>query len=196
MQPADRQILQIKKQHLQLKLNVKQWLNEFVEDALEVLEEFRSKNLHYQITGLKLHEPPLQTEIQNQLSDAPYADWQLNRTPFNPPDSLLQIEKIFRKFPSQTAFHYLPDLPEFTPEQPANALQEMIARFNLVNEELTLHYLRYAPLIQILLHDFAKANPEETTNPWHGDLLILPKSEAWLIVFNLEEKWFFTRLEE
>jgi len=157
-----------------------------IEPSLEILEELKQKeslaNTLFMIIPQQEWLPTLQTLFQQE----PYAKFDLSsiKTKLNVP----LLEQLFEKYPSENSFRYVPDFPQLNDEL---GFKEIVQRFNLANETVYLYYLRYAFVFQISVSSLMKAEAEILFNLFHGDVVIFPENQDWLLAYSLEEEWRF-----
>ena len=64
---------------------------------------------------------------------------------------------------------------------------------NLYNEKAFIYFFNYLPIIESNIKDLLTLDLSEIFTFYHGDALIYPKDLDWLIVYGLEDEWFYTK---
>lgn len=192
MDEAQKTSLDAKKAIIKAKLKVKETIQLFIKNWLEVYDIILSNQIPHQLHYLA---SITQEELPFWLAELPLEP--LKKYQFSEKQLLVNLnlsvkKQLFKAYPNTYPLRYMPALPTLADEiidNPSANLSKALNQLNINNnEEVYLLYLYYQPVLKINLSDLT-ANAHLLLDFPFEDIVITPLNFSWMIFKSMEDEW-------
>lgn len=187
MESSKRKALESRRESLQIKLQVREWVSQQFRPFCEILEELDDNAIDYNIHQL-VNIPPIWERLLKDELTALSSDV-CRKSSFSFCENNPLISRLLEVFPSSNPFRYVPDLSRFEP----GTLIEIREDLQIADQTVFLFYFNYGAVLTLRLFDLLNAENDTLFNVEHGDAVIFPVDYSWLIAFSIEEEWYAGR---
>lgn len=194
MPPEKDKRLHNKRDELQLRIRLGEFINAYILPFAAILEELIQLKINFEVVESRCIPLEFHEHLAEPLQKEPLSVHALANLPFNSADP--KIDSLMEQFPSVLSLRYQPDLPVFDidPSNDDFALKQLIQKMRLNDTEVFLCYLNMPFVIKTNLTELAERANDEIFNTWQGDAVIFPNNSNWLIAYSLEEEWRYSTL--
>lgn len=193
MTPEQQSTLNEKRKLLQQQLQFKEFFSQYIAPFSEVLESLNLLKINYQVVLARCIPKEYQHLLIEQFNVGEFKKYNLSEIEITSEDEIL--ERLFKIFPNKHALRYLPDFESIKIDFdcPKTILNNIIHSEHLTEQQVYLCYLGFGFVLQIDFQDLSDKVSDDIFNTWHGDTVIFPKNQEWLIAYSLENEWRFGR---
>lgn len=193
MTPEQQSTLNEKRKLLQQQLQFKEFFSQYIAPFSEVLESLNLLKINYQVVLARCIPKEYQHLLIEQFNGGEFKKYNLSEIEITSEDEIL--ERLFKIFPNKHALRYLPDFESIKIDfdYPKTILNNIIHSEHLTEQQVYLCYLGFGFVLQIDFQDLSDKVSDDIFNTWHGDTVIFPKNQEWLIAYSLENEWRFGR---
>lgn len=193
MTPEQQSTLNEKRKLLQQQLQFKEFFSQYIAPFSEVLESLNLLKINYQVVLARCIPKEYQHLLIEQFNVGEFKKYNLSEIEITSEDEIL--ERLFKIFPNKHALRYLPDFESIKIDfdHPKTILNNIIHSEHLTEQQVYLCYLGFGFVLQIDFQDLSDKVSDDIFNTWHGDTVIFPKNQEWLIAYSLENEWRFGR---
>lgn len=193
MTPEQQSTLNEKRKLLQQQLQFKEFFSQYIAPFSEVLESLNLLKINYQVVLARCIPKEYQHLLIEQFNLGEFKKYNLSEIEITSEDEIL--ERLFKIFPNKHALRYLLDFESIKIDfdYPKTILNNIIHSEHLTEQQVYLCYLGFGFVLQIDFQDLSDKVSDDIFNTWHGDTVIFPKNQEWLIAYSLENEWRFGR---
>lgn len=193
MTPEQQSTLNEKRKLLQQQLQFKEFFSQYIAPFSEVLESLNLLKINYQVVLARCIPKEYQHLLIEQFNLGEFKKYNLSEIEITSEDEIL--ERLFKIFPNKHALRYLLDFESIKIDfdYPKTILNNIIHSEHLTEQQVYLCYLGFGFVLQIDFQDLSDKVSDDIFNTWHGDTVIFPKNQEWMIAYSLENEWRFGR---
>lgn len=195
MDENEKQRLAAKKNQIQLRIRVNEFIDSHLLPWLEMYEIVVENNIDHQLVQLSNITNEEISFWEKRMATEPFGKFNLDLQKLNIDDEKNIVSKLYATFPSTYPLRYMPS--DTVPVLAYENAGKIIAHFALqlevdLEEEVLLFYLYYAPVLKLKLKDII-AHADLLYDFPTEDILIASPNFDWLIFRSMEEEWRFCR---
>ena len=182
------------KRIIQNKLRIKHSIETELNPFLEIISFLNQYEIEYQLKNINVFDAEEILLLKEFLQEEKYAFLGIDF--FDRIDNLAnKPETILDLYPSTNDFRYVPTINKIATDLENISLDfnRIVDDLNLYNEKAFIYFFNYLPIIESNIKDLLTLDLSEIFTFYHGDALIYPKDLDWLIVYGLEDEWFYTK---
>lgn len=192
MNEAQKAILDAKKSSIQTKLKVKETIQLFIKNWLEVYDMLLTRQIPHQLHYLTITTVDEKPFWLAELELDPLKKYEFTAQQLLTDVKLNVKDQLFEAYPNTYPLRYMPALPALADEIidcPAENLIKALEQLHIQQDEIVyLIYLYYQPIIKISLADL-KANAQSLLDFPFEDIVITPLDFRWMIFKSMEDEW-------
>lgn len=195
MDESGKQRLAVKKNQIQLRIRVNEFIDSHLLPWLEIYEIVVENNIDHELVQLANITDEEISFWEKRMATEPFNKFNLDLQKLNTDNEKNIVSKLYATFPSTYPLRFMPNdtVPLLVSDKVGEIIADFKQQLNInLEEEVFLFYLYYAPVLKLKLRDIITHADLLYDFPME-DILIASPNFDWLIFRSMEEEWRFCR---